>query len=107
MKAKSLPGWFWGEAANAAVFILNRAPTQSVNSKTPFEVWHGRKPPVHFLRTFGCVAHVNNGGKHLAKLDDRSTPMVFIGYETGSEAYRFYNSATHRVHISRNAVFKE
>ena len=45
MKAMSLPGWFWGEAMNTAVFILNRAPTQSVDVKTPYEVWHGTKPP--------------------------------------------------------------
>lgn len=24
LKAKGLPGWFWGEAVNAAVYILNR-----------------------------------------------------------------------------------
>ena len=64
---------------NTAVFLLNRAPTQSVAGKTPFEVWHSVKPPVHFLRTFGCVAHVKNGSQRLAKLDDRSTPMVFVG----------------------------
>jgi hypothetical protein len=91
MKAKMLPGWFWGEAVNTVVFLLNRAPTQSVDGKTPYEVWHGVKPLVHFLCTFVCVAHVKNGGQRLAKLDDRSTPMVFVGYEAGSKAYRFYN----------------
>jgi hypothetical protein len=107
MKAKSMPGRFWGEAVNTAVFLLNRAPTQCVNGKTPFEVWNGFKPPVHFLRTFGCVAHVKNGGQRLAKLDDRSTPMVFVGYEAGSKAYRFYNPASRRVHVSRDATFEE
>jgi hypothetical protein len=107
MKAKMLPGWFWGEAVNTAVFLLNRAPTQSVDGKTPYEVWHGVKPPVHFLRTFGCVAHVKNGGQRLAKLDDRSTPMVFVGYEAGSKAYHFYNPVSRRVHVSRDAVFEE
>ncbi|WVZ83402.1 hypothetical protein U9M48_030555 [Paspalum notatum var. saurae] len=96
-----------GEAVTTAIFVLNRAPTQSVEGKTPFEVWHGVKPPVHFFRTFGCVAHVKAVGKHLLKLDDRSTPMVFVGYEAGMKAYRFYNSATRRIHISRDAVFEE
>lgn len=63
--------------------------------------------PVHFLRTFGCVAHVKNTDKHLAKLNDRSTPMVFVGYEPGTKGYRFYNPASGRVCISRDAVFKE
>jgi transposase InsO family protein len=58
MKAMSMPGWFWGEAVNTAVFIPNSAPTQSVYGKTPYEVWFGSKTPVHFFRTFECVAHV-------------------------------------------------
>jgi hypothetical protein len=33
--------------------------------------------------------------------------MVFIGYEPGSKAWRFYNLVTRRVHVSRDAVFEE
>jgi hypothetical protein len=69
-----------------AMFILNRSPTRSVEGKTPFEVWHGRKPPVHFFRTFGCVVHVKAGSKYLTKLEDQSKPMVFIGYEQETKA---------------------
>lgn len=90
-----------------AVFILNRAPTQSVDGKTPYEVWYGSKPPVHFLCTFDYIAHVKNSGQHLANLDDWSTPMVFIGYELGRKGYRFYNLELWRVHISCDDVFEE
>jgi hypothetical protein len=38
------------------------------------------------LHTFGCVAHVKQGNKKPTNLEDRSTPMVFIGYESGSKA---------------------
>ena len=58
MKAKGMPAKFWGEAVTTVVFILNRAPTKALKGKTPFETWHGRKPNVSFLRTFGCVDHV-------------------------------------------------
>lgn len=107
MKAMRMPSWFWGEAVTTAVFLLNRAPTQSVEGRTPFEVWHDAKPPVHFLRTFGCVAHVKTVGKYLSKLEDRSVPMVFVGYEIGTKGYRFYNPTTQRVLVSRDAVFEE
>jgi hypothetical protein len=90
-----------------AVFVLNRAPTKSLENKTPFEAWYGTKPTVHFFRTFGCVAYVKNAGGHLRKLDDRSTPMVFIGYELGTKAYWLYNPVTDRVHVSRDVVFEE
>jgi hypothetical protein len=33
--------------------LLNRSPTKSVKGKTPYEAWHGRKPQVAHLRTFG------------------------------------------------------
>jgi antirestriction protein ArdC len=33
--------------------------------------------------------------------------MVFIGYEHGSKAWRFYDPAIDHVHVTRDAVFKE
>jgi hypothetical protein len=87
LKAMDLPGWFWGEAVTMAVYILNRSPTHSLDGQTPYEVWHGTKPSVHHMRMFGCVAHVKQGNKRLTKLEDRSTLMVFIGYEPGSKAW--------------------
>ncbi|XP_073363375.1 uncharacterized protein [Aegilops tauschii subsp. strangulata] len=44
---------------------------------------------------------------HAAKLDDRSTLMIFLGYEPGTAAYRVYNPARNRVHVSRDVVFDE
>jgi hypothetical protein len=41
-----------------AVFILNQSPTQSLEGRTPYEVWHDVMPSVHNLSTFGCIAHV-------------------------------------------------
>jgi hypothetical protein len=48
---------------------------------TPYEAWHDRRPDVQHLRTFGCVAYVKATKSHLRKLDDRDTPIVFIGYK--------------------------
>ena len=107
MKARSVPARFWGEAVSTAVYLLNRSPTKSVEGKTPYEVWYGRKPDVSYLRVFGYVAHVKTVKPHPAKLDDRSTPMVFFGYEPGSAAYRVYDPARQRVHVTRDVVFDE
>jgi hypothetical protein len=107
MKTKQLPGYFWGEVVTTAVHILNRSPTRAVNGKTPYEAWHGRAPAMHYLRTFGCVAHVKITRPGLKKLDDRSMKAVFIGYEPGSKAYRCYDPVSKRVIISRDVVFDE
>jgi transposase InsO family protein len=93
MKAKKMPAEFWGKAVTTTMFILNRAPTKALKGKTPFEAWHGRKPNMSFLRTFGCVGHVKNTKPHLGKLEDWSTPMVLLGFEEGSKAYRLYVEA--------------
>jgi hypothetical protein len=41
LKVMSMPNWFLGEAMITAVFILNRSPTQSIDGRTPYKVWHG------------------------------------------------------------------
>ena len=90
-----------------AVFILNRAPTKALKGKTPFEAWHGRKPNVSFLRTFGYVGHVKNTKPHLGKLEDRSMPMVLPVNEEGTKAYQIYDPKRGKVVISRDVVFDE
>jgi len=56
-----------------AVHLLNRSPTKALDSKTPYEAWHRRKPVVSHLRVFGCLAFAKELN-HVGKLDDRSTP---------------------------------
>ncbi|WVZ95085.1 LOW QUALITY PROTEIN: hypothetical protein U9M48_040890 [Paspalum notatum var. saurae] len=107
LKAKGMPAAFWGEAVSTTVYILNRSPTKSLENKTPFEAWHGRKPDVAHLRTFGCVGHVKVTRPNLAKLEDKSKPMIFLGYEAGSKAYQLYDPVERRVHVSRDVVFDE
>ncbi|KAF0910432.1 hypothetical protein E2562_002897 [Oryza meyeriana var. granulata] len=43
----------------------------------------------------------------IQKLDGRGAPAVFIGYEPGAKAWRFYDPATRRAVVSRDAVFDE
>jgi hypothetical protein len=107
LKAMNMSGWFWGEVVAMVVYLLNRSPIQCVQGQMPYEVWHGSKPSVHHLRTFGCVAHMKQGSKQLAKLEDCSTPMVFVGYEGGSKVWSFYGPHVKRVHVSCDAMFME
>ena len=43
----------------------------------------------------------------LKNLQDRSKPMVFIGYEVGSKGYKCYDPETGRVYINRDVIFEE
>jgi len=38
LKAKGLPGEFWGEAVTTAVYLLNRSSSKSMGGKTPYEL---------------------------------------------------------------------
>jgi hypothetical protein len=65
LKERAMPVHFWGEAVTTTVFLLNRAPTKSLDGKTPYEAYHGQKPAVGFLKTFGCLGftkHKRRGG---------------------------------------------
>ena len=44
---------------------------------------------------------------HLSKLDPRGLKIIFIGYESGSKAYRLYDPARGRAHVSRDVIFDE
>jgi hypothetical protein len=96
-----------GEAIATAVYLLNRSPMKSLQGQMSFEAWYGKKPRVLNLRTFGCVAHVKNTRPNLKKLEDRSTSMIFIGYEPGSKAYGVYDPVSKKVHVSRDVIFDE
>ncbi|OAE24027.1 hypothetical protein AXG93_4079s1160 [Marchantia polymorpha subsp. ruderalis] len=61
--------------------------TFGLHDMTPYEAWHKKKPAVHFMHTFGCIAHVKKTRPHAKKLDDKSIKMVFVGYELGSNGY--------------------
>jgi hypothetical protein len=61
MTTAQLPETYWGEAALTASYLLNLTTTSTLpNGKTPFEVFHGRRPDITHLRTWGtrCFAHV-------------------------------------------------
>jgi len=89
-----------------AIHLLNRSPTKALEGKTPYEVWHDRKPAVSYLRVFGCIAFVKELG-HVGKLDDKSVPGVFIGYADGVKAYHILDPVTQRVRIACDVVFDE
>jgi hypothetical protein len=101
-----MPAVFCGEAVVTAIYIINRSPTKALNGMTSYEAWHGRKLAVSHLRVFDCLTFDKELG-HIGKLDDRSTPGVFIGYAEGLRAYRILNPGTQCVRTTRDIVFDE
>jgi hypothetical protein len=106
LKQRGMPDVFWGEVMVMTVYILNRSPTKALNGRTSYEAWHGRKSTVSHLRVFGCLTFAKEFD-HISKLDDMSTPGVFIGYANGSKAYHILDPETQYVRTTRDVVFNE
>ncbi|KAG6536775.1 hypothetical protein ZIOFF_001844 [Zingiber officinale] len=107
LKGTYMPARFWGETVRHAVYLLNCLPTKVLGERTPFEAWMGRKPHLSHLRVFGCVAYVKNTIPHLKKLDDRSSPMVYLGVEEGCKAHRLFDPRHGKLQVSRDVMFRE
>ena len=72
MKHMSIPNYLWGEATRHSTYLINRIATRVVKDRTPYEVYHGRKPNISHLKIFGCIGYAKVDGKLVKKLDDRS-----------------------------------
>ncbi|KAI3732822.1 hypothetical protein L1987_64031 [Smallanthus sonchifolius] len=55
----NLPHSFWSFYLETATRIINLAPTKKVD-KTPYEIWHGEKPKVCYLRVWRCNTYVTS-----------------------------------------------
>jgi transposase InsO family protein len=106
MYAMKVPIELWGESVASATYVLNRSSTTK-SDVTPFERWHGKKPDVAHLRTFGCQAFVHVPDAVRRKLDAKAKMGIMVGYCNESKAYRVWNPDTRRVLISRDVIFNE
>ncbi|KAG6467876.1 hypothetical protein ZIOFF_072440 [Zingiber officinale] len=107
LKGTHMQARFWGEAVRHVVYMLKRLRTKVLGECTPFEAWKGRKPHLAHLRVFGCVAYVKNTAPHLKKIDDRSSPMVYLGVDKGCKAHRVFDPRHDKLQISRDVMFQE
>ena len=87
--------------------LINVTPIKCADYKTPKELWSGQKPNISHLRVFRCLAWVHILKKRRHKLQPKSRAMIFVGYETGSKGYQFWDAAHQRFEISRDVKFEE
>ena len=100
----SLPISFWEYALETTTYLLNLVPYKSV-SKTPTELWNGRKPSLNHIRIWGATTHVLRKEPH--KLESRTKVCLFIGYFKGTRGGFFYSSSDKKVIVSTNAKILE
>ena len=104
MSLTDLPVSFWDYALETAAFILNTAPSKSVET-TPYEIWHGKKPKLLFLKVWGCEAYVKK--LQPDKLEPKEEECTFVGYPKDTIGYTFYNMTEGKTFIAKNGSFLE
>ena len=102
----NMPNKYWGEALLTANHLQNRLPA-SGEYITAQEKWSGRKPSLSYIRRFGCTAYMAIPAERRRKLDEKARKLVFVGYESGSKAYRLLDTTTDKVYISKDVHFIE
>jgi len=98
---------FWSEAVTVAAHVHNRSPRRGLGWKTPYELFLGHTPDISYFRVFGCRAWVYTSKDQRKKWDPNSQAMIFVGYESGSKAYRLWNPKTRSIVISASVRFDE
>jgi hypothetical protein len=103
-----LPASFWGEALQTANFLLNITPSRSVAvGKTPFELWHGRKPLCSNLCAFGCRAYAHIDCDKQKSLESKALPCLFLGYPEDYKGWKLYDPCAQCIVISRDIIWNE
>ena len=99
-----LPKPLWMELAQTVVYLKNRSPTRTLENKTPYEAWYGKKPDLFHLRALGTTAYALIPDETRTKLDFNTRKCQLVGYG-GTNQYRLYDPVKNDVIISRNVVF--
>ncbi|GJV38895.1 retrotransposon protein, putative, ty1-copia subclass [Tanacetum coccineum] len=102
MSRATFPISFWGYALETATHILNLVPTKKV-SKTPFEMWKGKRPSLGHIKIWGCEVFVRREAQD--KLEARFEKCLFVGYPEESFGYLFYKPKDNVVFVARRGVF--
>ena len=104
---QGLPKFLWGEVVNTVVYIQNRCPHFALDSKTPEEVFSGKKLDVSHFRVFGCLIYFHVPKEKRSKLDASGKKGIFVGYSETLEAYRVYVLGQREVEICHDVTFDE
>ena len=101
----SVPKSYWTYAFAAAVYEINRMPTEV--GVSPYAKLFQKPLNYLKLRVFGCLCFPWLRPYTMNKLDNRSLPCAFIGYSLTQSAYLCLDITTGRIYTSRHVQFVE
>jgi transposase InsO family protein len=127
----NLPHDLWKEIVNAAAYLHNRTPRESLGWRTPYEVFYShaakmtakmtgtkepieeviKKPQLSHLRAYGCRAYAMTADaqlkkNRLRKLDPRAHIGYLVGYDS-TNIFRIWIPHQGKVISTRDVIFDE
>ena len=79
------------------IYVINRSPSIPVDTDIPQRVWSGKEVLNQHLRVFGCLAYVHVAKDQRGKLDSKSRPCIFLGYEEDEFGYQLWDLINKKV----------
>jgi hypothetical protein len=77
----------------------------AAKGKTPYELFHGKRPNLSNLRVFVKSAIVYIPKPNRTKLDSKGTEAIFVGYSSAMKAWVFWDHNVGKVIVSSTATF--
>ena len=87
------------------MYVQNRCPCSALDSKTPEEVFFGKKLDVSHFRVFGSPVYFHVSKEKRSKLDAFGKKGTFVGYSETLKAYRIYVPSQREVEICHDVTF--
>lgn len=109
MVESGVPISFWYQAFSTAVFLTNRTITTAVSAdRTPFEIWHFRKPSISHLRVFGCKAYrLIRKELRSSKFEPVSSEGILVGFDQDNFNYQIFDLTSQKIIMSHDVTFDE
>ncbi len=88
----------WPLAMEAATYLLNRTPHESLKGMSPLEIETGDKPDLCRARVFGCEAYVQvTKAQRRGKLSNTAWQGGMVGYSTRSPEWLIFDPRSNRL----------
>ncbi|POM71957.1 LOW QUALITY PROTEIN: Integrase catalytic core protein [Phytophthora palmivora] len=103
-----LPRQLWGECCQYVTHLIN-VTTSSVlpTGVTPYELWHGKKPSLTYIKVFGCAAFALTPEPHRNKLEARAKLCMIVDLPQNKKGYRLLSTTENRIIYSRDVIIAE
>lgn len=103
----SMPPSFWNHALHMTTYLLNILPNKNLKHFSPTQILYFRDPSYAHLRVFSCLCFPLLPPTNNNKLQARSNPCVFLGYQQNHRGYKCYDLSSRKIILSRHVLFDE